>query len=294
MMRPLRRYVVITPARDEEENLPRLAEALAAQAVVPICWLIVDDGSTDETPRIAFELAQRWPWIRVQRSESGCPVNRGAPIVRAFNRGIEALRVVPDVVVKLDADVSFGPDYFEKLLDAFTADPELAIASGSAYEFENGTWRQRHMTGTHVWGASRAYRWARLGKLLPLDEQMGWDGLDVLRANMNGWTTRTLTDLPFRHHRKEGERDGARRLAWAAQGRASHYMGYRFWYLAFRSLHHSRSEPAALAMIAGYLGAAVRRRARCDDTAVRKFLRSRQRVRDLPRRALEAHGARQA
>jgi poly-beta-1,6-N-acetyl-D-glucosamine synthase len=290
MMRSLRRYVVITPARDEAENLPRVVEALAAQTVKPVCWLIVDDGSTDETPRIAFELAQRWPWIRVLPSENGQAINRGGPIVRAFNRGIEALRLAPDVVVKLDADVSFEPDYFERLLEAFTADRRLAIASGSAYELENGAWRQRHMTGTHVWGASRAYRWSCLGKLMPLDEQMGWDGLDVLRANMNGWTTRTLTDLPFRHHRQEGERDGARRLAWAAQGRASHYMGYRFWYLAARSLHHCRSEPAALAMISGYLGAAIRKRPRCDDAAVRTYLRRRQRVRDLPRIALEAHG----
>jgi glycosyltransferase involved in cell wall biosynthesis len=255
-----------------------------------VCWLIIDDGSTDDTARVAFELARSWPWIHVQAGGGGVGTDRGGPIVRAFNRGIESLRLVPDVVVKLDADVSFEPDYFERLMQAFTDDSTLAIASGSAYELEDGRWHQRHMTDTHVWGASRAYRWPCLSKLLPLDEEMGWDGLDVLKANMNGWRTRTLTDLPFRHHRREGERDGARWRAWAAQGRASHYMGYHFWYLAARSLHHSRREPAALAMIAGYLAAAAKRRPHCDDDAVRAHLRSRQRLRDLPRRALEAHG----
>jgi poly-beta-1,6-N-acetyl-D-glucosamine synthase len=292
MTRELCRYAVITPARNEEENLGHLAQALAAQSLKPICWLIVDDGSTDDTARVAFELARTWSWVQIRQGEGmvGKGEVRGRPIVRAFNRGIKALRVTPDVVVKLDADVTFAPDYFERLLRAFTDDPALAIASGSAYELEDGVWRQRHMTGTHVWGASRAYRWSCLAKLLPLDEQMGWDGLDVLRANMNGWTTRTLTDLPFRHHRKEGQRDGAPRLAWAAQGRASHYMGYRFWYLAARALHHSLKEPPALAMIAGYIAAVARRRPRCEDDAVRVYLRSRQRVRDLPRRLLEAYG----
>ena len=65
----------------------------------------------------------------------------------------------------------------------------------------------------------------------PLEERMGWDGIDELRAELRGWRTRALRDLPFRHHRPEGARDGARRSAYAAQGRAAHYMGYRPSYL---------------------------------------------------------------
>ena len=91
---------------------------------------------------------------------------------------------------------------------------------------------------------------------------MGWDGVDEFRANARGWHTRTFKDLPFRHHRREGERDGAKHRARLAQGRAARYIGYRLWYLSLRALWHARKEPAALAMIWGYLDAAIKREPR--------------------------------
>ena len=77
---------------------------------------------------------------------------------RSCARSIRALAELadpPDVVVNLDADVSFEPDFFERLLDAFAADPTLGIASGTCYELEGGDWRERHVTGSTVWGATR-------------------------------------------------------------------------------------------------------------------------------------------
>ncbi len=85
---------------------------------------------------------------------------------------------------------------------------------------------------------------------------MGWDGIDEMKASARGWHTHALTDLPFKHHRVEGQRDGSRRRARIAQGRAAHYIGYRPSYLVLRSLHHARREPAALAMMWGYADAA--------------------------------------
>jgi poly-beta-1,6-N-acetyl-D-glucosamine synthase len=286
------RYALITPARNESENLPQLARSLAEQTLAPVAWIVVDNGSTDATIEVVEGLARELPWLRLASVPGSEALVRGGPIVRAFLAGLDLLADIPDVVVKLDADVTLQPDYFEHLLEAFAAQPRLGIASGSAYELERGTWRQRHMTGGSVWGASRAYRWACLQAVLPLEESMGWDGIDALKANLHGWETRTLTDLPFRHHRLEGERDGARRRAWAAQGRASHFMGYRFPYLVLRALRYIPREPAAAAMIAGYVAAAATRQRRCSDPLVREHLRTQQRVRNLPVRMLEALGRR--
>src|SRR3954470_18640533 len=58
------RYAVATPARNEEGNLPRLAASLAAQTQRPTEWIVVDDGSSDATPRILDDLAAEHPWIR--------------------------------------------------------------------------------------------------------------------------------------------------------------------------------------------------------------------------------------
>ena len=196
------------------------------------------------------------------------------------------------MIVKLDADTSFEPGYFSACSAEFAADPELGMASGTCHELEDGEWRERHVTGSTVWGASRCYRRECLADVLPLEQRMGWDGVDEFRANARGWKTRTFKDLPFHHHRREGERDGAKHLARLAQGRAARYIGYRFWYLALRALWHARKEPAALAMIWGYLKAALKREPRLADPDARAYLRRQQSLRLLPSRAAEAIGRR--
>ena len=285
-------YAVITPARNEADDLPRLAGSLTEQTVLPRSWIIVDDGSTDETRDLASGLAASHDWTVLVETSASPSTQRGGKVVRAFLTGLAALPSEPDVVIKVDADVSFPSDYFERLLAAFARDDRLGMASGSGYELKNGVWRERHMTAGSLWGAARAYRWACLQDVLPLEERMGWDGIDALKANLHGWETRLLSDLSFRHHRIEGERDGRRIGSWATQGRGAHYMGYRPLYLVLRSLNYSRGEGAALFMIVGYVQAAIARQERCDDELVMATLRRRQRLRDVPTRALEALGRR--
>lgn len=283
-------YSVVTPARNEEANLRRLAESLGAQTVPPACWTIVDTGSTDGTEALAAELAAGHGWIRFSILADAAILERGGPIARAFEAGYASLPAKTDIVVKVDADVSFDADYFEQLLERFALDPSLGMASGSCFEREGGTWRQRFVTGSTVWGAARAYRRECLDEVLPLERRMGWDGVDEFRANIRGWKTRAFTDLPFRHHRREGERDGSARKARLAQGRAAHYLGYRFWYLALRALWHARKEPAALAMVVGFLQAMVHRQPRCADAAARRYLRRQQSLLRLPLRLRQAAG----
>lgn len=283
-------YAVVTPVRDEADNLKRLAHSLGSQTVVPSSWIIVDTGSKDTTTTVADELTGVLPWARVAVAPEPGGHIRGGPIVRAFQSGVAFLVPRPDVVAKVDADISFGGDYFERLMEAFRADPSLGIASGACYELEDGEWCPRYGTGVSVWGAARAYRAPCLDEVSPLEERMGWDGIDVLRANARGWTTRIITDLGFRHHRTEGIRDGARRRAWAAQGRAAYYMDYRPSYLLARTLHRTLREPAALAMLSAYVGAWIKQDERCADVEVRSWLRQQQRVRQIPSRVREALG----
>lgn len=285
-------YAVVTPVRNEAENIRRIAESLANQTCPPAAWVVVDTGSTDETPTLVSELAKAHPWISEATLEDARDLARGGPIARAFELGYASLSAETGVIVKLDADTSFEPGYFERLLAEFAADPTLGMASGTCHELDGGEWRERHVTGSTVWGASRCYRRECLEAVLPLEQRMGWDGVDEFRANARGWTTRVLKDLPFRHHRREGERDGAKHRARAAQGRAARYIGYRFWYLALRALWNARKEPAAVAMIWGYVGAFLRREPQLADVDARAYLRRQQSLRLLPSRAAEAVGRR--
>ncbi len=281
-------YAIVTPARDEAENLRRLAACLIDQTVTPVAWLVVDDGSGDESPAFVRSLGGEFPWIRLT-SSGGTSLARGAPIVRAFHQALEELEPLPDVVVKLDADISMTPDHFARLLHRFVCNPQLGIAGGTCYEEQpNGEWRERHGTGPSVWGACRAYRRECLREILPLEEHMGWDTLDLMKARLRGWDIEVYYDLPFRHHRPEGVRDGGRLKTYVIQGEGAYFMGYRISYLAVRTFYRALRRPSAVGLLLGYARARVARRPQCSDTELRAYLRSEQSLRRLPMRVREA------
>jgi len=285
-------YAVITPVRDEAGNLPRLAAALFAQTLLPARWIIVDNGSTDATPAIAAELAAEHRWITAHAIAAESR-GRGAPIVQSLTAAIALLREegLPEIVVNVDADVSFDPDYFERLVGRFAAEPELGIASGNGCELQRGRWRARNLTGTTVWGATRAYRRECLEDVLPLEERLGWDGIDEFKANARGWRTHIVRELEFRHHRKEGERDGGWRSR-VEQGQFAHYVGYRPSYVVARAGFNLLRDRASLGLLWGYVTAATARKPGLSDEHARAYVRRQQRLRHLPLRALEALGRR--
>lgn len=298
VMRAALTYAAISPARNERENLRRLFKSLCSQSTLPSEWIIVDDGSTDGTRTLAEELTKLRPWIRVI-SSPGPALRAGALSegrasgrdIIAFQAGLDALGSHPDVVVKLDADVSLDTDHFQRLLARFHGDASLGLASGTCFEYSRGVWSPVFVARNHVRGAVRAYRWACLQDVLPLEERLGWDGVDEIKAAIHGWKATSFSDLPFYHHRAVGGRDGRRR-EWHAQGEVAHYLGYRPSYVVLKTAFRALREPQAIALLSGYLEAVVRRRPQYTDQAVRAYLRRQQRLRALPLRLREVLGSR--
>jgi glycosyltransferase involved in cell wall biosynthesis len=289
-------YALVTPARDEADNLRRLGACVLQQTAKPQEWVIVDDGSVDDTAAVARALADRQSYVTVLGSPGATSLEgplaagrRAGRDIVAFTHGLSRLARRPDLVVKLDADVSFAPDFFERMLREFETDPRLGIAGGTCYERENGRWRPYRVTGGHVRGATRTYRWACLEDVSPIEERIGWEAVEEARAALSGWKTRSLPELPFLHHRALGARDGARR-AWVAQGHLAHYLGYRPSFMLLKIAFRLAREPAAAAMLWGYLEAVARGEPRHPDAAVRSFWRREQSLRRVPGRIREALG----
>src|ERR1043165_7880124 len=119
------RYVLITPARNEEALISKTIQSVCEQTLRPVRWIIVDDGSTDRTAEIVQSYAVRHDWIELVHRPKDADRSFAAQ-VHAFNAGFDRVKAADyEVIGNLDADVSFDRDYLEFLMQKFAQDPRL-------------------------------------------------------------------------------------------------------------------------------------------------------------------------
>jgi glycosyltransferase involved in cell wall biosynthesis len=275
-------YAVVTPVRDEADNFARTAESLVSQTHRPQRWVVVDDGSTDGTRELAERYAGEHDWIEVLDSGADHERARGAPIVRAFQRGLDSLEERPDVVVKLDGDLFLPAHYFEWVAEAFARDPRAGIVGGVALIPEDGRWVPERGNLLNVNGVAKAYRVACLDDIGGLRQSMGWDGIDEYGARARGWNVRVLTELTLLHYKPRGSKQNPLRARWE-EGRGNAYMGYLpSWLLVragYRALVEKPPVLGGIVLLAGFAWARLRRAPQIDDAAAREELRREQRTR---------------
>jgi poly-beta-1,6-N-acetyl-D-glucosamine synthase len=273
------RYVIVTPARDEERHIERTIQSVLGQSVLPTEWLIVDDGSTDRTGAIIDRYADQVPWIRtVHRVNLGFR-RAGAGVIEAFYDGYNSIRNQDwDFIVKLDGDLTFSPDYFERCLAHFHMDPRLGIGGGEVYHELEGQLQLEANPSFHVRGATKIYRracWEAIGGLYTAT---GWDTIDEVTANMLGWTTHSFPELHLIHHRLTGSADGWLRDRMKL-GMACYVSGYHPLFLAAKCLSRLARKPyvvGAAAIAFGFLKGYLTHKPQVRDARVIRYLRKQQ------------------
>jgi biofilm PGA synthesis N-glycosyltransferase PgaC len=260
-----KKVIAITPARDEEVLLPGLIESMAAQTCKPARWIIIDDGSRDNTAAIVDRAAATHPWIRVY----------------LLPREVWSEH---DFIFRLDADLTFGPDLIEKLIAEFVKDPELGIAGAVLYEPWRSGWRATgELPQFHTRGAAKMYSRRCFDAIGGLQADLGWDTIDEVKAMMAGFRTRSFPHINAYHHRPQGVANGLLRGR-LVTGRAAYSIGYSPLFMALRAARRLMSKPpvaGSVLLMLGFLDGYLRRLPRVASAEQVKFVRREQRRRLL-------------
>jgi biofilm PGA synthesis N-glycosyltransferase PgaC len=280
-----RRYVVISPCRDEAKYMRRTLDSVAAQTVPPALWLVVDDGSTDETPAILEEYAKKLPYLRVLcRSDRGRR-SVGPGVVEAFYAGLQTVNLDEfEYVCKLDLDLDLPPRYFEGLIERMEATPRLGTTSGKPY-YAGGRGRALipEVCGDETSaGMTKFYRTACFRQIDGFVRGVMWDGIDCHRCRMRGWIAESVDDeaLRFLHLRPMGSSQKGLWTGRVRTGFGQYFMGTTPLYLLATAAYRLVKRPfgyGSAAILWGYFSSAARGLPRYDDPAFRRFLRRYQR-----------------
>jgi len=278
---PGRRYVLITPCRDEAAFARRTLESVVAQSVRPAQWVIVDDGSTDATPAILAEYAARFAFIRIVRREDRGRRSVGPGVVEAFYAGLETIDLTQfDYLCKLDLDLDLPPRYFELLMQRMEAEPRLGTCSGKPYyRARNGRLVSEACGDETSVGMTKFYRVKCFRQLGGFVREVMWDGIDCHRCRMLGWIARSWDDPELRilHLRPMGSSQNGIVTGRLRGGHGQYYMGTGFTYMTASALYRMLRPPlvvGGLAMWWGYVSNLIRRTPRYEHPEFRRFLRS--------------------
>lgn len=199
-------YVLITPAKNEENYIEKTIQAVISQTILPLRWIIVNDGSVDRTNEIVSAYAGKYKFIQVI-SNSGDSCHNFGSKVKAFNAGYKMLgNFKYNFIGNIDADVSFNSNYFERILKEFECNPRLGIGGGVILELQAGRFNKLDYDLNSVAGAVQLFRrrcYDDIGGYV-YSEIGGIDAVAEGMARMNGWEVKTFSEIEVYHHRPIG------------------------------------------------------------------------------------------
>lgn len=274
-------YVLITPCRDEAAYARRCLDSVLRQSVPPALWVIVDDGSRDETPAILAEYAARVPWIRIVRREDRGRRAVGPGVIDAFYAGFNTIDPASFAYLcKFDLDLDIPPRYFELLIARMQADPALGTCSGKPYfeDAASGKLVSEKCGDEMSVGMTKFYRTTCFGAIGGFVREVMWDGIDCHRCRMLDWVACSWDDpdLRFIHLRPMGSSQQNIMVGRQRHGFGQYFMGTDLAYMtasAFFRMAHPPYILGGAAMWWGYVHSALQRRPRYDDLAFRRHLR---------------------
>jgi len=278
-MAKLPSYVLITPAWNEAEFIEQTIRSVTQQTVQPLKWVVVSDGSTDETDDIVSRFIGQHEWIELIRLPPRTHRDFAGK-AKAFMAGYARVKGLAfEVIGNLDADVSFADDYLEFLLDKFAVNPRLGVA-GTPYRESGPMHDERFKSPDHVSGACQMFRrecFEEIGGYQPVASG-GIDLIALFSAQAKGWETKRFDERSCIHHRRVGSgQHSATFVRLMNRGKMDYVLGSHPAFELFRALYQMRTRPYVLGGVLMLVGYAWALASRTERTMPKDLIQLRQR-----------------
>ncbi len=277
---------LVTPAKNESENIAKLVNSLARQSLVPKLWVFINDGSTDGTELIFENEVNKYldslkdciiKIVHHQDIETGYAL--GEKYSRVIRYGLDIIdefeknnSIEFDFIGILDADVFPRLDYYERIIEQFNLDDNLGIASGGT-QIEISDDGKKTLTfnnKSHAPGGFRVWRRQCLFQT-GYTPTISQDAVSQARAIILNWKVRSFPAIQV-EMRKRGSVYG-----YQYYGKSSYIRWVPQWYVLLGALRLiiRRKKNDAKDYLSGYYNARNAKLPRLKDPIAKKYYRYR-------------------
>lgn len=275
------RYILITPVKNEEKSISGCVESIARQTIRPVFWLIVDDGSTDDTPKIINNVVTEYGWIKSIVLEKG---DRSLGIHYSFvcKKGFDSITkycqehgINYDYIGLVDADMILDENFFEYLLLKFKMDSTLGIASGSTWYTDDSQIKSVEQREDLPSGAARLWRKRCFEETGGYQLTHAPDSVSTIKAVLRGWSVRRFKEIKAVETRRTNSADGLWN-GWKGLGKRAYFVGIGPFFALLKSIKYSFEYPyyIGFAYFAGYMDSWVYRKEQISDEEIKHYYRS--------------------
>jgi len=286
-------YVLITPVKNEKENLLGLRSTIIGQTIRPLLWTIVDSGSSDDTLDHCRKLFSDLDWVEIieqeQFHEKGYSHKNFA---QAIDEGYSHLKKIAidrcikfSYIGKTDASPILSEGYFQALMKEMERNKELAITCGIQKLIMNNRVYQIEPVLDSKFSAFNDIRLYRKDFF----ELMGGypityspDIILLIKAKKSGWSSDIVRNATFIKHRLGGSKIGKWK-GYELKGRAMYCLGYHPILVFLNSAYHSmkfRPHYVGFGILQGYIISVIRKEDRTDDMEIIEYFRH-ERLREI-------------
>lgn len=276
----MKKIALVTPAKNEETNIPSIVKSIALQTYLPDTWVFVNDLSEDKTVELLkteygkYETLKQCKLYIIDNETKLLEYGLGKKYSSVTRFGFDYIEKLEkenndefDFIGILDCDVFPYPNYYEELIKRFESDIKLGIASGGT-QHEIDTGLTSIVYPKHAAGMMRLWRrecFSQTGYYPSISQ----DAVSEARAKMLGWKTRSYKEI------EADMRSMGKKSKYEYYGK-SYYVRWVspiIVYLHYLKLQHIGKKEDAEHFILGYKTAKKERIERLDDKLAKKYFR---------------------